>query len=387
MTALNQRLHYMDNLRALVMLVGVFYHASHAYNAQTNPLWFTADTVHSPLFMVVFEFIHMWRMPIFFVIAGFFTALLIQRRDMKGMLKNRLLRVGAPLVVFWPLVIAALYVSFIWAFENVEKKSVMLEFLSDKQKMPNGPLHFLGWAHLWFLFYLMIFYALTLVIKQLPLSKIKTAILNMHPTLAITILPLLLLPGLSSTIIHLRPTNPFMPQIWGILFFGMFFAYGYILFSSSRLVDYFQRTWPFLLIASFIIFIPFGFLHPHVSSNPIAPIVQPQWNVRLPLMLCIAYVSTFMSIVGLVVAKKVLNKKSNLMRYMSDASYWIYIIHLPVLFLIQFWLLDQNGGVVYKFLFSSFVTLAICLAGYSLFVRWSPVGWLLNGKRQPMFST
>ena len=387
MTRATERLHYMDNLRALIMIAGIFYHASHAYNTQTNPLWISSDIVQSQVLVILFEFMHIWRMPIFFVVAGFFTAFLIQRLGIRNMLKNRLFRVGIPLLVFWPLLMIAFYLCILWAVDNVENKSTMLQLLTNRQKMPDGPLHLLSLAHLWFLYYLMIFYAITCAFKKLPLSNIKTFIINIHPVLAIILLPVLLVPGLSLTVIHIRPTHSFIPEIWAILFFGMFFAYGYILFSSPRLLDYFQRTWPILLISALIIFIPIGYLYPPVSSNPLSIPFQPKWSVRLPLILCIAYISTFMCIVCLVVAKKVLNNHNQFMRYMSDASYWIYIVHLPILLMIQFWLLDQNATAVNKFLFSSLTTLVICALSYILFVRWSPIGWLLNGQRKPVFLT
>ena len=42
--------------------------------------------------------IHGFRMPVFFLISGFFTAMLWQHRGLRGLLKQRLLRVGLPLL-------------------------------------------------------------------------------------------------------------------------------------------------------------------------------------------------------------------------------------------------------------------------------------------------
>lgn len=384
MNTVNERLHYMDNLRAIVMIAGVFFHASLAYGAFLNPIWFTADTVQSRSMEVFFNFMHVWRMPLFFVIAGFFTALLIQKRGMAAMFKNRLVRVLVPLIIFWPIVSAAIILPIGWALENVENKSPILQMIAYMQSLPDAPPPpppTLG--HLWFLYYLMIFYVLTWVFSQLPLTKIKELLLGMHPVLAVCVLPLLLVPGLCLTMVPYPAPDAFIPQAWGILFFGAFFGYGYFLFSSSRLFDYFERAWPVLLIASVLIYVPMVYLSPEVASFEFK---NPEWSVRLPLILCIAYIATLMSVVGIVVAKKLLNGRNGFMRYMSDASYWIYIAHMPIVLVIQYWLLDQDGGVTYKFLVSSFATLAICIVSYILLVRWSPIGWLLNGKRKALFS-
>ena len=56
-------------------------------------------------------------MTTFFVLAGFFARLLLQKRDgnVGAFLGNRLKRVGIPLVAFWPLVLAAIIAVAIFA--------------------------------------------------------------------------------------------------------------------------------------------------------------------------------------------------------------------------------------------------------------------------------
>ena len=71
-----QRLHYLDNLRALAMIGGVFFHAALAYSPVLHNLWLTADNHQSAVVDIVSWFSHLFRMPVFFVIAGFFVAYL-----------------------------------------------------------------------------------------------------------------------------------------------------------------------------------------------------------------------------------------------------------------------------------------------------------------------
>ena len=54
------------------------------------------DRNNAYLFDLLFHFIHSFRMPTFFVLAGFFTALLIEKRGLWGPYKNRAARVLAP---------------------------------------------------------------------------------------------------------------------------------------------------------------------------------------------------------------------------------------------------------------------------------------------------
>ena len=75
----DDRVHYMDNLRALAMLAGVVFHAALAYSPFIHNYWPTAYAASSRLVDVLAWFVHLFRMPLFFPIAGFFAALLVRR--------------------------------------------------------------------------------------------------------------------------------------------------------------------------------------------------------------------------------------------------------------------------------------------------------------------
>ena len=69
------------------------------------------------------------------------------------------------------------------------------------------------------------------------------------------------------------------------------------------------------------------------------------------------------------------------MRYVADSSYWVYLAHMPAVFLAQGWLapLELDGTV--KLLLSAAMTMAICLVSYQFLVRDTAIGMLLNGRR------
>lgn len=107
-----------------------------------------------------------------------------------------------------------------------------------------------------------------------------------------------------------------------------------------------------------------------------------EWPQRLGLTLCLAYTAVYMSIVCLALARQWLASHNRVMRYLSDASYWLYIVHLPIVLAIQYWLLDQPGGIAWKYTITTVATLGICLLSYAILVRHTPIGWLLNGRRK-----
>ena len=171
----DDRVHYMDNLRALAMLAGVVFHAALAYSPFVHDLWPTADTGGSAGVDVLAWFGHMFRMPLFFVIAGFFAALLVRKRGIGGMMRNRLARVLLPFVIFLPLVYCSLRWLTAEAASNTRNPSPVLRWIKqitiEQGSLPLAPTV----AHLWFLLYLMCFFVLVWVVSAFELMlKVTT---------------------------------------------------------------------------------------------------------------------------------------------------------------------------------------------------------------------
>jgi peptidoglycan/LPS O-acetylase OafA/YrhL len=70
-------------------------------------------------------------------------------------------------------------------------------------------------------------------------------------------------------------------------------------------------------------------------------------------------------------------------RYLSDASYWMYLVHLPIVWLLQAWSLRWPLPWVVKFCFVLAVTAVLSLGSYRWLVRDTFVGVFLNGRRYP----
>ena len=75
-TAELQRYHAFDSLRAAMMLLGLVIHSAMGYvTFPTDRVWPFKDPHPSTVFDLLVTFIHTFRMPVFFVIAGFFLLL------------------------------------------------------------------------------------------------------------------------------------------------------------------------------------------------------------------------------------------------------------------------------------------------------------------------
>lgn len=86
----------LDALRAAAMLLGIVLHATMSF---FSSFWVVTDRQQVPAFGIVFSAIHGFRMPVFFVMSGFFSAMLLRRRGCKSLVKHRFFRVFLPLLV------------------------------------------------------------------------------------------------------------------------------------------------------------------------------------------------------------------------------------------------------------------------------------------------
>jgi len=370
-----ERLHHMDNLRALAMLAGVVFHAALAYSPLMHPVWPLADAGRSTVVDIVAWFLHLFRMPLFFVVAGFFAALLAARRGMGGLFRNRCARVLLPLLLFLPPVLVSMQWLTANAAATVMQPSPALAwlraYLGEHGALPSMP----GWAHLWFLFYLMLFTVLAWVASALELQRLGARIGELHPLALAVAMPLLLAPALAGTGVPWPAPEFLLPSLWALAFFGMYFALGYQAFHQPALLDRLRPLSPVLLVGAVAAYAALFWLTDGFAIARPAPLRH-----ALHAMLE-ALAGFWMTLWCLLAGKRWLDKRSASMRWLADASYWVYLVHLPVLFAVQYRLLDLHMHWIAKLAISILSTFALSFASYQLLVRHTVVGRLLNGKQ------
>src|SRR5665213_4413330 len=91
--ASHERFHSLDAVRAFALMMGVALHASMSFVPGMLPgVWATVDASPSVALGQLFFVTHIFRMSLFFVIAGFFARLLYMRSSAQGFWINRLKR-------------------------------------------------------------------------------------------------------------------------------------------------------------------------------------------------------------------------------------------------------------------------------------------------------
>ena len=68
-------------------------------------------------------------------------------------------------------------------------------------------------------------------------------------------------------------------------------------------------------------------------------------------------------------------------RYVSDSSYWLYLVHMPVVQILQIWLSGWQFPGPLKFVLICVLSTGLLLLSYHYLVRYTFIGTALNGKR------
>ncbi len=93
------RLYFLDNLRAVVILLVIVLHASITYMAYPPSWWYVLDPHQSVLFTMLVLVVDVPIMPAMFFVAGYFALPSLQRHGTRGFLREKTLRVAAPWVL------------------------------------------------------------------------------------------------------------------------------------------------------------------------------------------------------------------------------------------------------------------------------------------------
>lgn len=375
-----ERLHSLDALRAAMMLLGLVLHSAISYI--TIPLteaWPFQDRQTSALFDWLVFIIHLFRMPTFFVMAGFFAAFLYYREGPTGFLVHRTRRVLLPLAIAWLVIYPLLVGGFTLANGGGNAAAFQLAMVA----MTSTPYAQASLAHLWFLYYLFIFCLaaglVVPVLERLPATA-RSSLIATFGRLAPGVSGCFLFAMLSALSIlpmsqpALDTSIAFIPAARVLVAYAIFFAFGWLLFLRQDIVSAFGRhPWRYVstgLVASLAYMIvlvgsPFG----------------GGWARQLPGAVA-AGVATWLLIYGVTgVFVRYFEKPRPAQRYLSDASYWMYIIHLPVVIWLQAALAGSTMPALVKFAIVLVGVTLTTVVTYHYFVRATAIGAFLNGRR------
>lgn len=349
-----QRQPALDQLRALAMLAGVGFHAALAYSPLARPYFPTADGIGSAWVDAVIWWLHLWRMPLFFLISGVLTALLVRSRGLAGLWASRWRRIGLPLLLLAPPLLWTMQALTLHAAVQVAQPSPVLrwvrEALAAGHAMPlPGP------SHLWFLLYLL-WFSLLLWVARLWVPPSWVRALRALPARRLLLaLPLALAPLLAAVPAPHPAPESWLPQLWALALFGLFFAWGYVQPPQPAR----PGRW---LVAGWLVYLPYLALLGQDGSAA--------WLLRA---LAGAAASVWCTAALFALGQRWLAQPRAWLMPWARASFWIYLVHLPLLLALQYAGLDLSAPWGLKWLAAVGLVLVLGRLSHRWLVQTTPL--------------
>ncbi|MCA9087800.1 MAG: acyltransferase family protein [Planctomycetaceae bacterium] len=381
--AVRSRWEGLDWLRAGATVLVVCLHAGIPYLKHPMPglAWPARESASIPVDVLCWG-IDAFIMPLFFLQSGFFAAQLMRRHGPDGFLKHRVQRVGGPLlfgmVVILPLDLYAWLLSWVGQGLITARKLRSLKIDS-----PLGE-NLWGLSHLWFLEYLLVFCVIAWGLQRLAALR-KRDTLPMHTpshmdgSSWLAMLGAIAISGLAlwwqpRVVIGFR--HSWWPLAANMLYYAPCFGLGWMWSRSRRGSRQSQLSFGIRLAVGALMFAGlYPLLQQHLAAEsiPVANPLLPFMFAASAWMLSTGFFGWCLYHVHVSPPKPV--------QYLAEASFWIYLMHHPVVGLVQGNLVHWNISSELKFAIATSAGLGMSLLTYHAFVRRSWIGELLNGRR------
>ena len=362
----SERFHGLDFLRAMAMLMGLVFHAPMLYyipimadgfqqfgvsNATMPPMeaWLNA-TVY---------WLHSWRMTVFFMISGFFTALVISKRTPKQFITDRFIKLAITMLLF-----ASLFDMLDGRFE------AKLE-------------------HMWFLYYLFIFSCITWIFTKLnrPSSKAEA---DQNHTKAVVKLVVI-----AVVLVFLRPivdqldgghvgvaSHYHTIKIGGFLYFLSWFWAGMWLYSnrfllvaaSSKVVTALS-----LVIAAGVFYI----LLPNLSGIFGYGAVNPETTYEaVTISLLKGLNAVLWGLFFILFTHQAMKKSNVVLNWLVTLSFPIYIFHLTPCIILSALLIGMGLSQIQVLVGTVLGAFIISVVLYYLLIKFTPLSWIILGYKK-----
>ena len=242
--------------------------------------------------------------------------------------------------------------------------------------------------HLWFLYYLLMLYGIALIVRWVFVRWFDSNA-NLRKKLDVCVLKLvesqfgvvwlslpigLVIYWMNNDLGLRTPEVGFRPDLLSVLAYGIMFALGWLLHRQTRLLSILrQRFVQYLIAGSLLTLGPFYIMITGSHDGLAARTVHAALCSLAMVLLTFGFTGLFL---------RYCSGYRPTVRYLSDASYWLYIVHLPLVGALQVALSQLPWHWSLKFILILLVSVPLLLLSYQYLVRYTWIGRLLNGPRR-----
>jgi glucan biosynthesis protein C len=368
------RLHYLDWLRVLAILMVFLFHAVHPFDFGD---WQVKNVNQSQILTIILLILSIWGMPFFFLVAGAGSWFALQKRSEGQYLRERFYRLLIPFIVG-----TILFSPIEYYIENTNKIqrglqtsfhgffSIFSTFNPTLLRFPGISPRWLGYGyHLWFLGFLFCFALITLPpllwLKNKPGASFlawMAKLCDHRGGILLFVIPL--------TFIKLLLV-PFFPleHDWADFIFQMcFFVLGYILFADQRFNIAIRRDWWILLTVPTVIVL--GLLGMYLANIPVLTWSETPGTPQFQLLqFFVSIIAVGFSLTMLYIGMRFLDFSNRWLRYGQEAALPFFVLHQPVIIVIAFFVVQWNAGILVKLPVVVLSSFAVSIGLYELIVR------------------
>ncbi|MCS7466485.1 acyltransferase [Stieleria sp. ICT_E10.1] len=381
-----------DALRAMAALAVVALHAGVPYARHPMPglLWPVWDT-SSRIVDGVFWSIEVIIMPLFLMMAGFLLCHSSRRHSPGRLIQSRAKRLLIPLA-FGVVVILPISL-YIWTAGLVVEGVVpAIKLKSLKFPTPISE-QIWGLSHLWFLLYVFLYVVvaagLIRAASRTPFARITQAVSRPKVLMAILVcVAVTTLAAAPQVVWGFQHAFLPVPSKW--IYSGVFFAAGYGLAMHDRELHWVTKSSPRLLAIGVVLLSTSVLLGTWSLEHSLGTSTPNHAATFLMALLTVAAAST-VTLGAIGASTRYITHVPRPIRYLASASFWIYLVHHPLLGLIHCdikWLWPVASPLV-KMSVSFLAATSLSLLMYESFVRRTRFGqWLgLSDRERPKPAT
>ncbi|WP_313081416.1 glucans biosynthesis protein MdoC [Atlantibacter sp.] len=369
-----QREYFLDSIRAWLMLLGIPFHISLIYSSHH---WHVNSVAPSWWLTLFNDFIHAFRMQVFFVISGYFSYMLFLRYPRPKWWKVRVERVGIPMLTAIPLLTLPQFIMLQYVKGQADKWST----LSGYEKYNT-----LAWeliSHLWFLLVLVVLTTIGLIwfknissriaegrfrgLRNITLGKLSIIFFFLGLVYAVIRRTLFIVwpPILSDGLFNF--------VVMQTLFYAPFFILGALAFKHQNLKQLFIMPSRGCTLGAAAAFVAYLANQRYGSGD--AWMYETEYVITMVLGL-------WMVNVVFSLGYRLLNFQSARVTYFVNASLFIYLVHHPLTLFFGAYITPHITSNTLGFFSGLVFVIGIALALYEIHLRIPLLRFLFSGKPQ-----
>lgn len=313
--------------------------------------WHVNSTETFPFLEPIMWWLHIWRMPLLFLVSGVGTYYAIGHRTSWQYLKERFKRLYIPFTVgFFTLVPLMVYV------ERIDNYTSFLDFIPHMFDGGPYPVGNISWHHLWFILYLFI---ISLLITPF-LNYTKSGHYNMvrGKLIMITskkmglnwVLPIIIISQLILRQYFPNSTHALYNDWAYFIYYLLFFLSGFMLFTSGKVIHTLSNNRRLYLYQTILFTILYFIIIYWVEKSGIKDYLYLITSITLAWscgLAAIGYVRVYF------------NKDHKCRKALNEAIYPFYLLHQPALIFVGLFCVAMGhiiyiSSSLYNFIFIDF---------------------------------